>query len=173
MRSPPGLLERMWIERLADQPDVCASRVMRLRANPLNLLNPACVFDIPDFYTHFGADLSRLARESLTRVDRSSCGPRVRWLSDSSRGSIWKPWSRVPRCGWCWARLSISKPSAIRRERSASPPRTGAQASCASSRNDEMTPDGKALDVLLASTAIPGVFASGEVDDDPYVDLAP
>ena len=38
--------------------------------------------------------------------------------------------------------------------------------------NEEMTPDGKAVDVLLASTAIPGVFASGEVDDDPYVDGA-
>lgn len=164
-------LERIWIERLADQPDVCASRVLRLRANPLSLLNLACVFDVPDFYVHFGEDLSRLARESLARADRfvRSQGPLAqRFIEGLDLEAL------ITSAPLRVVLGEVVDFEAIRRSTralrvAATNWRTG---ELRVFKNEEMTPDGKAVDILLASTAIPGVFASGEVDDDPYVDGA-
>jgi predicted acylesterase/phospholipase RssA len=161
-------LERVWVRRLADQPGACAGNVLRVRANPLSLLDPACVFDIPDFYVHFAEDLSHIALESLARGDRF-----VR-----SEGTLSQRFIE----GFDLEALVASAPlrhalgevvdfeAVVRSPRAlrvaATNWRTGGLRVFT---NEEMTPD-RGVHVLIGSTAIPGVFPSEEIDDDPYVD---
>src|SRR5207249_3589521 len=60
--------ERIWARRIADPPGGCGSHVLRIRANPLAVLNPACLASGPTFYSDFIADGAFLAAETAARA---------------------------------------------------------------------------------------------------------
>jgi NTE family protein len=160
-------LERAWIERLADQPGACGGNVLRLRANPFNLLDPSCLGST-GFYTGFVEDLAYIAQESVARGNglvRSSRGLRQRAIEAFDLGAL------ITGDPLRQALVDIVDFERVRRSPrdlrvAATNWRTG---ELRVFRNEDMT-DGNGLNALLASTAIPGIFPSVEIDNDPYVD---
>jgi predicted acylesterase/phospholipase RssA len=161
-------LERAWIERLADQPRACGGNVLRLRANPLNLLDAACLRGDAGFYSGFLEDLAYLAQEGVARGSgllRSPGGLRQRAIEAFDLGTL------ITGDPLRQALLDIVDFERVRHSPrdlriAATNWRTG---ELRVFRNEDMN-DGTGLNALLASTAIPGIFPSVEIDRDPYVD---
>jgi NTE family protein len=167
----PGSLdyvEEVWLTRIAEMPDTCAGNVIRFRGNLLGFFNPACIAADSTFVETLADDIRFLTVEWTKRSDRFFTADqpfRQRFLEafDLATFISGDPLRRVlgdtvhpariqrsPRCiciaatNWRTGELRVF-------------------------RNDEMD-DRHALAVVLASSAIPGVFSSVEIDGEPYVD---
>jgi predicted acylesterase/phospholipase RssA len=161
-------LERAWVSRISEPPGACASNVLRLRANPLSLFNPSCVFGGAQFYADFVEDFTFLTQETLARGTAFAQGDgtvRQRLLEAFDLGTLvtGDPLRELLRDAIDFDRVRRS-PRAVRI--AATNWRTG---ELRVFRNEELT-DLRGIEVLLASSSIPGVFPSVEIDDDPYVD---
>jgi predicted acylesterase/phospholipase RssA len=160
-------LERVWTTRLADEAGACGSHVLRLRANPLNLLNPACL-SAPSFYATFAEDIAFLAGNSAVRAQNflASGGTlRQRLVESFDLGMVISGQPLRDVLG------RIVDFEAIRTSRrqlriSATNWRTGELRVFANSDIDRAN----GVNLLLASSAIPGVFPSVDIDNEPYVD---
>lgn len=161
-------LERAWITSLADQPGTCGGNVLRLRANPFSLLNPACLAGESHFYPTFAADLAYLTDETVARGERflrSSAAFSQRLIESFDLGTLitGAPLREVLEDIVNLDQIRRS-PRAMRI--AATNWRTG---ELRVFRNLDLT-DAEGINVLLASSAIPGVFPSVEIGNEPYVD---
>jgi predicted acylesterase/phospholipase RssA len=160
-------LERVWITEIADEADACGSHVLRLRANPLNLLNPACL-SAPWFYATFAEDVGFLVGAAATRATNflSAGGTlRQRLVESFDLGTV------ISGQPLRQALSRIVDFDSIRTSQrqlriSTTNWRTGELRVFANSDIDR----GNGVNLLLASSAIPGVFPSVEIDGEPYVD---
>lgn len=161
-------LERAWVQRIADQPGACSSNVVRLRASPFGFFNPACVGSDGAFYRAFAEDVAYLAQESVTRgatvLEAAGTLPQ-RFVEAFDLGILiaGDPLRQTLRDIVDFDRIQRS-PRQIRI--AATNWRTG---ELRVFTNQDLTP-ASGINVLLASSAIPGVFRSVEIDGEPYVD---
>lgn len=160
-------LERIWVTRIADQPGMCGSNVLRLRANPLSLLNPTCLAS-PAFYADFAHDVAHLVEETAERgalFVNAATPLRQRVIEALDLGTLISgaPLRQALLEVMDFDRLRNS-PRAVRI--AATNWRTG---ELRVFRNEDMT-DADGVNILLASSAIPGIFPSVEIGNEPHVD---
>jgi NTE family protein len=160
-------LEDVWVRRIAEAPGACTSNVLRLRANPLSVVNPACFAD-GAFYAGLLEDVEFLADQTQARgamVLQSPGTLRQRLLEAFDLGMFisGNPLRGVLRDIIDFDRVRCS-PCAMRI--AATNWRTG---ELRVFRNEDMT-ETQGVDILVGSSAIPGVFASVDVAGEPYVD---
>jgi NTE family protein len=161
-------LERTWISHIADQPGACSGAVLRLRANALDLLNPNCLAGRSDFYGQFVGDLAYLTEEALSRGAMlvSSPGALRQRLVEAFDFSILLAGGGLREILHAVVDLENVRQSSRAMRVAATNWRTGELRVFG---NPEMTEDA-GYDVILASSAIPGIFPSVEVEGEPYVD---
>jgi predicted acylesterase/phospholipase RssA len=167
-RSVVDHLEQIWLSRISEQREDCDSNVLRLRANPLNFLNPQCLRRVPDFYVSVAADLAYLVAQSIARgqgIVRSSGPLRQRVIEAFDLGTLvtGHPLRRLLTETVDFRAIRAS-PRALRI--AATNWRTG---ELRVFKNSDMT-DESGVEVLLASSAIPGLLPSVEIGDEPFVD---
>jgi len=161
-------LEQIWLSRISEQPEDCDSNVLRLRANPLNFLNPQCLTRVPGFYLSVATDLAYLGAESIARgqsIFRSSGTLRQRVIEAFDLGTLvtGRPLRELLGETVDFGAIRAS-PRALRI--AATNWRTG---ELQVFKNADLT-DEVGVDVLLASSAIPGLLPSVEIGDEPFVD---
>jgi NTE family protein len=160
-------LERAWITRLADQPETCVSNVLRIRANPINLFSAACLSS-GAFFADLVGDVAFLTQETTARGEvflRSSSAVQDRVLETLDLGVLI---TAEPLRRSLGDLLDVEK---VRRSRrtlriAATNWRTG---ELRVFQNEDMT-EADGLNVIMASSALPGVFPSVEIGNEPYVD---
>jgi predicted acylesterase/phospholipase RssA len=161
-------VERVWLTRIAEVPGTCAGNVIRFRANLFGFFNPACLTADSTFIGTFADDLAYLSNQWAARSDTffASGQPlRQRFIEafDLATFVTGEPLRRVVGDTLRPDRIQRS-PCCIRI--ATTNWRTGGLRVF---RNDEMD-ERHAPAVVLASSAIPGVFSSVEIDGEPYVD---
>jgi predicted acylesterase/phospholipase RssA len=161
-------VQRIWLDHIGEEAGSCTGNVIRLRANVFGFLNPACLVRESGYAQLFSEDVEILTYEWSRRSDAFFTGPgtlRQRFIEAFDLATFLS--ARPLRDLLDWAIRSeriVSNPRAIRI--AATNWRTGELRVFG---NDELTGH-QALAAVLASSAIPGVFASIEIEGDPYVD---
>ncbi len=161
-------VERVWLTRIGEVPGTCAANVIRFRANVLGLFNPACLTAESTLAGALAADLVYLGNEWAARSDTFFTADRPlrqRFIEafDLATFISGDPLRRVLAETLDPGRIQMS---ARRICIAATNWRTGELRVFGNAEMDER----HALLVVLASSAIPGVFASVEIDGEPYVD---
>jgi len=164
-----SLLEEVWTERLATDAPRCGNGVYRFRASPLSLLDPRCYEDSPfGPFLRFAEDSAALAWEGLQRTVNAlrrdePLEERFVELVELSSFVSREPWEETLR--------EVIDYAAIRR----SPLKLRVAATNWATgqlqiyENHQMT-DRLGPQILLASSATPGLFQPASVGAQPYTD---
>jgi predicted acylesterase/phospholipase RssA len=161
-------VENVWRTRIAERAGECMSTVIRLRANLFGLFNPACFAADSSFGATFVSDVAYLWGQWARRSDaffRSTHSLRQRFIEafDLATFISGEPLREVLSETLHPERIRHS-PRCIRI--AATNWRTGELRVFDNEDMDER----HALLIVLASSAIPGVFGSVDIDGEPYVD---
>ena len=163
------LLEKLWLDKIAATPGSCGNGVLRIRANPMEYLQPGCAIGQP-FNT-----LANVATDAMVLMDTffskaneltggtSSLSHRVLGLVDISAFVSTEPFRQLLEASVDFAGIRAN--STILRV-IASNLKTGLAATFT---NSEMT-DAEGALRILASASLPGVFPPVEIGDDVFID---
>jgi NTE family protein len=161
-------LEDVWRNGIAEEADACIGNVIRLRANVFGLFNPACLADGWSFAQLFAGDVQYLTAEWGRRSDAFFNGPgtlRQRFIEAFDLATFL---SAQPLHGVLDQAVRPDRIQATSRaiRIAATNWRTGELRVFTNEDMDHR----QALSIVLASSAIPGVFGSVEIGGEPYVD---
>jgi predicted acylesterase/phospholipase RssA len=162
-------MEEVWIQDIAGFPGKCSGGVYRLRADPLAVLNAACLLDHPmKSLSNIAADSVVLAQTAVTRginfvMSSGDFERKALELIDLSALISTEPFVELIHQR---IRLDEIRRSSWNLRIAATNWRTGAVRIF---DKPEMT-DAIGHRILLASSALPGLFPSVEIEGDLYVD---
>ncbi len=164
-----GNLESVWLDRLASTASDCGNGAYRLRANPLDLLNPGCLIDDPlNLLRRFAVDSAEVGWEGIRRFahlfsDYDSGLERVVELFNFSSFISREPWQRT-------IRDTIDFEAIRRSEKVLRIIATNwATGELKIFENFEMS-DTLGQRAIEASSAVPGFFPPADVGSQPFVD---
>jgi len=161
-------LESIWLEQVAERPGRCGNGIFRLRGNPADLVDVGCLRDPTTLATRFANDGVAIGAYLLGRAANflaSSSPFEDRVLDSVNVGSFVDigPYEKLLR--------SLINEDAVRQ----SPRRIHITATdwIDGTPRYFCNPDfseGRGIQAIMASTAIPGVFPPVRIDRDVYVD---
>jgi len=161
-------LESIWLEQVAERPGRCGNGIFRLRGNPADLINPGCLRDPTTLATRLANDGLAIGGYLLGRTANflaSSSSLEERALEFVNIGSFVDiaPYQELLR--------GLINEEAVRQ----SPRRIHITATdwVEGTARYFCNPDfreGRGIQAIMASTAIPGVFPPVRIDRDVYVD---
>ena len=169
MEAAATHLETEWMTRIAEGSDGCNGTVIRYRGNPFVLINPACMAGSPSgAFDQFVSDSRFIVKDSFRRglralVGGGELGQRLLDLVNLETIISGTPYRHlvvndVP--------LAAVRSAPVDIRIAATNWKTGEVMVFG---NDDMTDD-RGHQIILASSAIPGVFATVEIDGVPYAD---
>jgi len=161
-------LESIWLEQVAERPGRCGNGIFRLRGNPADLIDAGCLRDPTALATRFANDGVAIGRYLLGRTSNflaSASSLEERVLEFVNVGSFVDIGPYQELLG------SLINEDAVRQ----SPRRIHITATdwVDGSPRYFCNPDfreGRGIQAIMASTAIPGVFPPVRIDRDIYVD---
>ncbi len=167
--SAVAYLESIWLNEIARTPSGCGNGVFRFRPDFVNVLNPNCYAPDPVVpFTEFATDLLFFSQEWFQRSINFLTSPggleqRTLELVDLGTGLTVDRFERLV--------ARVVQPADIRKSikqlRIATTNwRSG---DVRVFRNEDLT-DAIGVQVVLASTSIPGIFRPIEIEGEPYVD---
>lgn len=161
-------LERIWLDEISSSPGRCGNGVVRYRSNPLNLVDPACARDPLQPLRQFFSDTRGLVTESVRRGvsflrSDATFGQRTLDLVDLEVLISGEPYrALVERT----VSLAAIRSSSVVLRVSATNWLNG---EIRVFGNRDMT-DSRGHKIILASSAVPGLFPSVEIDGNPFAD---
>src|SRR2546426_11131589 len=167
--SAISYMEHVWVDKIADGPDTCGNGVFRFRGNLFDFFEPGCVRQNPVLpFVYLADDATFLGQDWLRRgvnFLRSSVDLEQRSLELVDLGSLisTEPYNRLVQ--------ETIQTEPIRRSKkilkiAVTNWRTGELRVFG---NEDMSAE-IGHQVVLASSSIPGVFPSVEIEGEPYVD---
>lgn len=164
------LLESVWRERIANTAESCGNGVYRLRADPTRVLDPGCLVNPLQLLAEFGRDAAFWGGYALTygaQLLSSEAPLRVRVLESFDLSALFSrsPFEALVRDTIDLGRLSGSGNAlaVVTSDWRNGLPKVLAKA--------DIT-ERLGTDAILASAAIPGIFAPVDLDGTPCVDGA-
>ena len=162
-------MEEVWVQDIANLAGKCNGGVYRLRADPFSLMNPTCLLDHPlKSLANITQDGTVLARNAITRsinfvMSSGGVEQKALELVDLSALISTEPFVEMVHQR---VRLDEIRRSGSKLRIAATNWRTGAVRVFDKA---EMT-DAIGHQILIASSALPGVFPLVDIEGDPYVD---
>jgi NTE family protein len=163
-----GLLESLWRDRIASTPERCGNGVYRLRSDPFRFLDPGCLLDPLKLLGEAARDTvfwGRYTADYGSQLLFGSEGPALVRLFESV--DVAALFSREPLEDLLRETIDLDRLRAARNDLAvvASDWRKGSVK--VYSKADVLR---LGTDTILASTAIPGIFAPVELEGTPCVD---
>jgi len=163
-------LERTWLDILSDNAQNCGNGVFRIRANPVEFINPFCFISNPlQPFTQLGGDSATLAWEGLQRTINFATALEERLLQRSlelfnfssvvSREPLWQTLQKTIQFGDIRQSQRALRIIAT----------NWATGDVKIFNNVDMTDQLGPL-AIMASSAIPGIFPMTEIDTQSFVD---
>lgn len=161
-------VEKIWIEQVAERPGGCGNGIFRLRGNPIEYFDPACLSQPAAAAERLAGDGLAVSSYFLARTASffaSSAPLQERALNLVNIGSFvdTNPYQEL-------LRSVIHEPDVFQSQKSLRLVTTNWITGKAQYFENSDFQNDRGIQAVMASTAIPGVFPPVRIDDDIFVD---